>query len=382
MIWKKTGTTNTISLGFTQYNYGSSPVPIWGAATTNPCGPPITVSGTIGYDCFNGQEIFFFAADGSITTDMGLVQTEFRPPDPLGTGEQCGSSEEQWQFDPTVADTWYCVLEFFSDPNQHGIIKVHYNGLHNAQTPGPVLLDCSLHGNVPPCLDITIMSPPGGGEIEQTGPQFNPDYAASGFSIVNVVQGGVSADGGDMMVWVNQYGSNSPAWVFMYALGDRTPTGTNANSMHIRATFSTYRKPPATWCAMHNTDDRPDGGWAGLSNQEFAAGFLGNYNMTMTSATLNTTAGVAGGLNTCPANIFGVIGSICTAVTVTGQPLRQADGSFLQNLQVGDLLTAGSGGTLEYIRVVTIASSTSFTVQLADTRRITHRPSMPAPRFP
>ena len=295
MIWKKTGTANTISARASRSTTtGSSPVPIWGPATTNPCGPHhLTVSGTIN-DCFNGQEIFFFfgRADGSsITTDMGLVQTEFRPPDPLGTGETCGTSEEQWQFDPTVPDTWYCMLQYFGDPNQHGIIKVHYNGLHNAQTPGTVLLDCFLHGNVQPCLDITIMSPPGGGEIEQTGPQFNPDYAASGFSIVNVVQGGVSADG-DMMVWVNQFGSNSPAWVFMYALGDRTPTGTNANSMHIRATFSTYRKPPATWCAMHNTEDRPDGGCrAGLKQPGVRGWVPGNYNMTMTSATLSHYCG-------------------------------------------------------------------------------------------
>ena len=61
--------------------------------------------------------------------------------------------------------------------------------------------------------------------------------------------------------------------------------------------------------------------WA---NQEFAAGFLGNYNMTMTSATLNTLLrALPVAVNTCLANIFGVIGSICT-VSHRHRPLMQA----------------------------------------------------------
>ena len=365
MLWKKTGTANTISLGFTQYNYGSSPTPTWGPATSNPCGPPVTVSGVIGYDCFNGQELFFFSADGSITRDLGLVQTWFGgggSGDPWGTGFACGDSENVWQFDPAVDDTWYCTLQLFGDPTRFGFVIAHYNGTHNSQPPGVPLQDCSLNGGTQPCVDMTLMMPTQPTEIEVTGPAFNPDFTASGFVPVFYQQSGVSADG-KIIVWVRHFGSNSPAWTFVYDLGDRTPSGTTANSLHIIASASSYRKPPATWCAIHNIEDRPEGGWAGISNQEFAAGGQGSYVMTMTSATLNTTPGVAGGLNTCPANIFGVSGAVCTAVTVTGQPISVIDSSVLQNLQVGDLLTAGSGGTLEYIRVITIASGTSFTVQ-------------------
>ena len=92
-----------------------------------------------------------------------------------------------------MADTWYCVLEFFSDPNQHGIIKdAHYNGLHNSADAGYCaarLLSTRERAALPG--HQLIMSPPGGGEIEQTGSQFNPDYAASGFSIVKRGAGGM-----------------------------------------------------------------------------------------------------------------------------------------------------------------------------------------------
>lgn len=364
LIWKKTATANTVSLGYTTYAYGSTPIPYWGPGTENPCGPPVIVNGKSGFDCFNGQELFWFSADGTVTTDLGLIQTWFRGgSSPFGTGQVCGYSDQPGQFDPAVDDTWYCVLQIFGDTNRHSIVKMHYNGLHNAQTPGVAIPDCSLNGGAQPCSDITLMMVNVPDDIENTGPPFNPDYAVSGFVIGNVVQGAISPDG-TMLVFVNQHGQNSQSWVFMYALGDRTPVGTDSQSLHVVASASTYRKPPATWCGIHNIEDIPEGGWVGISNQEFTSmGALGTYNMTITSATLNTTVGVAGGLNTCPANIFNVVGSVCTAVTVTGQPISALDSSVLQNLQVGDLMTIGAGGTLEYVRVVTITSGTQFTIQ-------------------
>ena len=65
------------------------------------CGPPITVSGTIGYDCFNGQGDTFLGG-WKHHNGYGLVLFEFVHQILSGLENNVGPLEEQWQSsDPT-----------------------------------------------------------------------------------------------------------------------------------------------------------------------------------------------------------------------------------------------------------------------------------------
>jgi hypothetical protein len=203
-------------------------------------------------------------------------------------------------------------------------------------------------------MQFTAMEPNKSDSIILTAPLFNPDYAASGFQAVYWAFRGVSPDG-DIAILAEGNGQDTPSWMFIYSLGDRTPAGAGPNSLKLVAGASTYRRAPMSWCVMHDLL-APDAGWIEVINND-VRGYA--YNMTLVSATLNNSIGVAGGLNACPANPLGVTGQLCTAITVNGEPISSADGSSLQNVQIGDLLVLDN----EYMRVVSVTSATQLTVQ-------------------
>jgi hypothetical protein len=358
LVWKKTLTADRVSIGYTTYVYGSTGMPGWPAAAHNTCSPAVSVAGLQGYNCFIDSEIYWFAGDGSDVRDLGLVAMTYYPDGRFSDGAGCGSSNSAYEFDPQDGDTWYCMVTVYFDNTRQTLIKAHYNGAHSRYTPGSRLPDCGLNGNVQPCLTFTIMQPNKSDSVSQSAPLFNPDYAASGFTPVYWFFGGVSPDGAAEFY---AYGAaqDTPGWVFVYTLGDRTPAGTDAGSVHIIAGASTYRKAPQSWCTIHDMFP-PDSGWIKtLSNAMTFEGASGTYSMTLTSPALTTTAGAPGGLNACPINPFGVTGNNCTAITVNGEPTRASDGSTFQNVQVGDVVQIDS----EPMRVVAVNGPTSFTAQ-------------------
>jgi hypothetical protein len=358
LIWKKTGSVNRISVGYATYLYGSSTMPSWSAATVNECSVSVPVGGAPGYNCFIGQELYWLAADGSSVRDLGNVGMWF-----YGGGEWsqyavCGSSGNASQFDPLNGDEWYCIAYPYSNFSAPSVVQAHYMGPHTQYTPGQQIPDCTNDGGVQPCILFTLMQP-SGTDIAATGPSFNPALASSGFVPGFYFMGGVSTDG-DMLIYTNNTGQDSLGWLFIYSLGDRTPTGTDGSSFQIAAAASTFLTAPLSYCTIHFVAV-PDRGWAGVYSNDYYAydGPAGTYTMSYTSAALNTTPGVAGGLNACPTNPLGVTGNTCTAITVTGPPTRASDSNVLHATQVGDVIIIDS----EYMRVVTVTSSTLFTVQ-------------------
>ena len=357
LIWKKTGSANRISLGYSTYAYGSSTMPGWSASAVNNCSSAVNVAGVPGYNCFIGSELYWLAADGSSMRDLGWVALWYFGAGEWSPGSQCGSSGTLPQFDPQNGDVWYCIAYPYYQFNHPSIVQAHYMGPHTQYKPGQQIPDCANDSGVQPCIQFTVMQPPGT-DLATSAPAFNPDLAAANYVPVYYYIGGISSDG-DLLIYSNTGTQDSLGWLFIYTLGDRTPTGTTSNSFRIIASASTYRRAPLSWCTIHFVSP-PDNGWVGvLSNNYYNDGPAATYTMTITSAALNSTPNAPGGPGVCPTNPLNVTGAVCTAITVTGQPTRQTDGTSLQNLQVGDLMQIGN----EFLRVVSIASSTDFTVQ-------------------
>lgn len=357
LIWKKTRSANQIAIGYATYVYGSSTMPNWSAATDNDCSTAVIVNGVTGYNCFIGTEIYWLAADGSAVRDLGQSALTYYNGD-WSDGYSCGQSGQAQQFDPQNGDVWYCLATANFDPQEYVIVQAHYMGPHTQYTPGQRLPDCSINRGVQPCILFTDMQPSVSAAIPQSAPTFNPALSASGYQVQYYLFGGVSADG-DMLIYGNQGSQDTLGWLFIYTLGDRTPTGTTNNSLRMVAAASTYLTAPLSWCTVHYIET-PDAGWVGVySNNTAEMGLTKNFQMTMTNSPLNTNSGVSGGLTACPSNPFGIAGAVCTAITVTGSPAGQQGGAFLQNVQVGDVMSIGT----EYIRILSMASPTQFIVQ-------------------
>jgi hypothetical protein len=357
LLWKKTAAAGSISIGYTTYLYGSSPMRLWGATAYNTCSPPISAAGMQGYNCFIDSELYFVAADGSQVRDLGLVGLTYYPDNRWSGSWLCGSSYSAYQFDPQDGNTWYCAVNLYFDATRFTLIRAHYNGSQSSYTPGQLLPDCTLNNGVQPCVQFTIMQPNKSQSVSQVAPTFNPDYAASGFQLVYWLFSGVSPDG-DIAFEAQGPSQDTPSWVFVFTLGDRTPAGTDANSVSIVAGASSYRRAPMSWCSIHDAL-APNSGWMEISSNDLTIdGPSGTYIMTVMSAALNQSVAVPGGLNACPANPFGVTGQVCTTISVNGEPISEL-GSFLQNVQVGDVLALDN----ERMRVVAMTSSTELTVQ-------------------
>lgn len=362
LIWKKTATRDQVSIGNTTYQYGSSSNPSWNSYSVNACGPIVTVNGVPGYNCFVSQELYWVAQDGSDLRDLGWVQTNyFHPPQgTFGGSIGCGSGTTPDQFDPADGDTWYCLLNVNQDPNLLSVIKVQYTGLHQRVTPGAAIADCAVNGNTAPCLNWTVMQPNQNYTIAQSTAAFSPAYQASPFQAVYWEWVGISPDGELLLTTRTATGQDSPGWLVVYTLGDRTPAGTGANSIRPIGVASSFLTPPLSYCVIHSATGRPQGGWAEVGLNDMShGGPTWVYQTTIVGGSLSATSGVPGGLNACPANPLGVTGQSCSNITISGDPTRSLDGTSLRSIQVGDVMQIDT----EYMRVVAKASATNITVQ-------------------
>ena len=364
LIRKKTASADQVSVGYTTFQYGSSNVPGWPAFSLPLCSPTaVTAGGLSGYNCFTDRELYWVSGDGTDVRDLGYVATYPRR-DSHGNllwqaGYTCGDSAFP-HFDPLDGDTWYCILPYyFSTDSRQAIVKAHYEGAHGAYTPGTTIPDCDANGGGQPCIRFTPMQPNKADAVSVAGPAFNPEYAASGYNATYFMWGGVSSEG-DILIYTREAaGQDTKGWTLVFNLGDRTPTGTGPNSMRMVAAASSYRHAPDTWCTIHAAGP-PEGAWEYLGHNDFSVKSSAYvYTTRLASPLLNSTAGLPGGLDTCPANGFGVSGRICTDITTVGEPTLVADGSYLQDVQTGDVIRADN----EYMRVVAKADHTHLTLQ-------------------
>ena len=266
LISKKTAAANTVSIGYTTFQYGSSAQGGANTVLTGACSTTfVTVGGVNGYNCFSGHELFWIAADGSDVRDLGQVLTP-------GTGNACGSPGGS-MFDRLNGDVWYCMAP--ESGNVHlDILQAKYTGSHTAVTPGTQLPAC---GSAP-CITFTVMT-----HVDQTIPAW-ATYAASGYTAQNWWwDGGTGADD-YLVVNTRLCCQDTIGWIFVYTLGDRTPYGTGPNSFRLVAGTSSYQTAPFSWSTIHNVG-APDGGWLSIVFNTMS------YTTTLTSATLNATTG-------------------------------------------------------------------------------------------
>ena len=342
LIRKKTSAANTVSIGYTTFQYGSSPM---GAANTiveGACSQNfVVVGGVNGYNCFVATELYWIAADGSDVRDLGKAILGYPSPYYGWCGFPGGSS-----FDPLNGDVWYCLA---GTPDGHNaVVQDQYTGNHAATTPGQQIPFCAYNGGVQPCLNLTTMT-----YADVSGPAFSAAYRASGFNPPGYgwAWSGAYGVGNDVAIRVNEGAQDTKGWIFIYTLGDRTPYGTDANSFRPIAAASSYRVAPWSWCVIHE-GNAPDNGWISPTFNDLDA-----YTTALTSAALNTTPGAAGGLNTCPTNSLGVTGQNCTHITVSGEPAN--GGVTFQPTQVGDTYKIDR----ELLRIVVKNSATDLWVQ-------------------
>jgi hypothetical protein len=356
LIWKKTSAADTVTVGYTTFFYGSTAMDTWISASAQICSPlTVTSGGVAGYNCFIGNEMYWISVDGSDVRDIGTIGLPDTGGSLWSTGASCGTSDEAF-FDPQVdADTWYCLVNFhpFDSPPwpQQAVVKAHYNGSHAAGTPGVTIPSCDAAS--PPCITFTPMQPNDTDAVSSAGPAFALNYDTS-YVPTNYIMVGISPDGDALFVTREDYLIDTKGWLYVFTLGDRTPAGTNPNSMHIIAAKSSYDYPPCTWCGIHG-EDPPSGGWAWMHFQDLSyRGPSYAFGMTLTSALLTTS------LSTCPSNPLGVTGVNCTAITVsTEHPTRSLDGTSIGTTAVGDVIIIDT----ELLRIVAKTDAHTLTVQ-------------------
>jgi hypothetical protein len=343
LIRKKTPAANTVSIGYTTFQYGSSPMGTANTIVEGACSQNfVVVGGVNGYNCFVATELYWVAANGSDVRDLGKAVLGY----PSGYNGWCGYPGGS-SFDPLNGDIWYC-LAGTSDNLHNAIVQSQYLGNHATGTPGVGIPFCANDGNVQPCINLTTMT-----LVDVSGPAFSAAYRASGYNppLYGWGWSGSYGVGDDIAIRVNEGAQDTKGWIFIYTLGDRTPYGTDANSFRPIAATSTYQTAPFSWCKLHE-GNAPDSGWISPSFND-----LDSYVTTLTSATLNITPSAAGGLNTCPTNSLGVTGQTCTHITVSGEPA--SGGVTLQPIQVGDTYKIDR----ELLRVVVKNSPTDLWVQ-------------------
>jgi len=365
LIRKETASPDQVSIGYTTFQYGTTTAPTFSSSSVNLCSPTsVSFSGNPGYNCFVGQELYWISADGTSTHDMGTVQTAARRDSGNNllwfSQRACGDSSYP-HFDPLNGDVWYCIIPYYPDGpslTRQIILQAQYQGTHAASTPGATIPDCAMNGGAQPCIVFTPMQTAVADAVDQAGPTFGgSDYA--GYTPAYWIWGGVSLAGNVIIYTREAAAADTKGWTFIWDLGDRTPTGTGPNSLKLVAGQSSYRHSPDTWCSIHAADPS-EGPYLALIHNDFSTkGSSYVYTVTLTSTALNITTGVAGGLNTCPANTFGVTGQTCTDITIAGEPTLTADGSYLQDIQVGDVIRADS----EYMRVMTKTDHQHLNVQ-------------------
>lgn len=376
LIWKETQSADTVSIGFSTYAVGSSTPAGWPSGPMVSCSTAIVaVNGVAGNNCFIGDDLFWLSSDGTTSQDLGYIGMSYDN-GAWGDGMFCGQQylATTLPFDPSNGDIWYCTQVNRGAPGSpFVIVKMQYVGSHTTYAPssptgfhGNQLPECVNGGNVQPCIVVTNMQPNaqdalGGSTMES----FNPALNANGYTSSNFMFVGID-ELGNVLVQSLYENQDSPGWLYVYSLGDRTPMGHDANSMRLVAAASTYLVPSMSWCVLHHASP-PMYGWIEMNGNNLGYDSPGEYLVGMTSAPLNANIGTAGGLMACPGNPFGVAGIACTAVTVGGPPLSTNTGatfppwrpSVVQTPQVGDVMYIDS----EYLRIIALADSTNFVVQ-------------------
>jgi hypothetical protein len=352
LIRKKISTANTVSIGYTTFQYGSSGMAGASTILAGACSTSlVSVGGVNGYNCISGTslspwsagELFWIAADGSDVRDLGTIQINYGEGIPYDSGT-CGYPGSSF-FDRLNGDVWYCMATT-GDNLHNDILQVRYFGAHTSN-PAQLLPNCANNGKTPPCVAFTPLV-----RVDTTAPAFSPAFRASGYQVGYWWWGGSSGANDDFAIYTREGSQDTKGWIFIYTLGDRTPNGTDANSVRPIAAASSYQTPPLSWCTIHNSG-LPDAGWINVSSNNFRQlEELGTNVTTLTSPLLNTTVGVAGGLNTCPTNPFGVTGQTCTEIATSGEP-------SLQPTQVGDVIAIDR----EMMRILVKNSATDLWVQ-------------------
>lgn len=350
LVWKTVANADQISLGQATFTYGYSADTYWPSLSVDTCGPKVTAYGGSSL-CFVNQELFLASPTGTLA-DLGLVQTNSNNPTHMFRTAACGSSVLQ-QFDPADGTTWYCVIDvgFGSFPAEYmSLIKVSYTGTPTALTPGTAIPDCAVSGSNPPCLTFTIMQPSGTtNSMTSAAIAFSPAYASAIYPTTPDSDwnfNGVSTDG-YVAVGGRYLTQDKPGWLAIYNLGDRTPSGTDSNSLKIVALTSTYSNPTWSYCTLHS-GGAPDGsGWINMSMNDISTGISGSgwpYTTTLASGALTTST------SACPSSPWGAWAPGCSTITLAGQPTHTVDANpTLHNIAIGDVMQMDS----EFMRVVT-----------------------------
>lgn len=383
LIWKKTNSTNTLSIsapsGHTapMYSVGATDSPGWPADSGITASTISTTSGgNAGNLAFIGYDLYWVSSDNTSLVDLGSPTIPYYPPYYLTALQNCGSPAVPAPpggyynvFDPAQANTWYCTV-VFTDSSlpgtpYHGAVKAVYTPPYAPVANGTQIPLCNGSTVVQSCVTYTPLNWQDTTSFEGTGPAFNPNYATSGWksfmaSVGRTADGyvfcGIS-DTGEMLI-TELPGQDLMGAFFVYTLGDRTPTGTDANSFRIIAARPSISPtgvdgfqgihhvyPPANGMAMYNSEPFP-------------------MTVTQTSATLNTTPNVAGGLYTCPTNTFGVSGQVCTPMTISGDPTwagGTGTGTTITQLTTGNILEPNDG--FELLRIISQTDAHTFVVQ-------------------
>ena len=313
-----------------------------GAENTTVVGSCSTALVSGGYNCFSGSELVWVRKDGGEIHDLGTIHAG----GPEGFANYGCGGDATSMFDRLDANTFFCMGA--DQGFVHTLILMaHYNGSHQDGTNGVDIPHCVANGNVQPCVTITSLI-----QVDTVATAFSSAFRNSGYVIGYWIWVGGSGATDDIVLSVNEGSQDTKGWIFVVGLGDRTPYGTNSSSVNVIAAASTYQTAPWSWCTIHDTGTT-DNGWLNLLSNSFeSGGDQAGAAITLTSATLNTTPGIAGGMNTCPINPFGVTGQNCTAITVSAEPSLQAS-------QAGDLIRVDG----EYLRILVKTGSTNWTVQ-------------------
>lgn len=348
--------TGSCVIGPTTYTYGTAPMQELNpqGAPTYSTGPIVTVGGVQGQYSFVGSELLFYPLSGAPSIDKGSVVYSGG----LGPGGVFGcGSDKPYQFDPEIAGAFYCAIEYFG--NAVHIVRFQLtNDTGQAGNSGVTLPTCPQSGL---CITYTTMT----GDIYTEIVAFNANCANFPFTPGSSMEGITGIGGiyvGAFVSTQQDYMGCMAAWTLGTDI-PRTPEGTDAGSVAIIAAIPSWSQPCATWCNIHTQFGASTGapGWI-----SWGANDKGPTSETYI-ATMTSSGQLGTSLISCPTNPFGISGTTCSAITLTGDPTNISAGATLQHVQVGDIMKVGTiGVNLEFVRVLEVVNpptSTSLVVQ-------------------
>ncbi len=378
LVRKKTSSNDTVTVLSSQVNYQTGSFPFWSySGDFDLCGqaPVVGPTGNPGYNCslYNGGPIFWI--DGT-TGESHLIARN------LGYG--CGYFDSI-VFDTVNADVFYC--------GGNNPVSMRYFGNHseptNTQTPGHFeeaenLPACN-SGTSPtnePCLWATPLT--GSTTMAALTTAFDPTFQADRFLTFYFV--GIENKVMVFRNWRGPYTSMGWTIIFDPHATSNTMAG-NAGCVGggqpgcVIAAVPSWSRPGARWCAQKGNDPMYQPGWFAIGSYPWGADTdtrpgVGPYLSNVVDGTaFSNVVDAPGGPTTCPANSLGVVGKVCTTVTMSGEPfdpspctssIANCGGALetglpgeLMSTQVGDSFTLGApAATEEIMRLV--AKSGSF----------------------